>query len=87
MLGDNAGLENLLAEFESLARRQPPLDSTKPVYSGRCKRLIEDLHEPFTNEQRWAIAQRFLDEEREEAIKQHLAYLVQQGIVRLEEHD
>jgi hypothetical protein len=35
------------------------------------------------NEERWAIAQRFLDEEREEAIKQHLAYLVSQGIVKI----
>jgi len=34
--------------------------------SDRAKRLIEALHEPFTNEQRWDIAQEFLDEQEQE---------------------
>lgn len=35
------------------------------LISDRAKALIAALHEPFTNEARWEIAQRFLDEERE----------------------
>lgn len=34
------------------------------MISERAKQLIEALHEPFSNEERWEIAQRFLDEER-----------------------
>lgn len=36
--------------------------------SPRARALIEALHEPTSNEERWALAQRFLDEERDEAI-------------------
>jgi hypothetical protein len=35
--------------------------------SDRAKRLIEALHEPHSLDARWAIAERFLAEERDEA--------------------
>lgn len=37
--------------------------------SDRAKRLIEALHEPSSNEDRWRVAQTFLDAEGAEAIQ------------------
>ena len=37
--------------------------------SDRARRLIAALHEPFSNEDRWQIAQQFLDEEKDEIVR------------------
>jgi len=38
----------------------------------RARRLNEALHDVFSNEQRWEIIDRFLKEEREEAVREGL---------------
>lgn len=40
--------------------------------SPRARRLVEALHEPTSNEERWEIVETFLAEEREETLERVL---------------
>jgi len=47
------------------------------VPTERARRLIEALHEPTSNEERWSIADRYLSEEREETLDRVLGKTVE----------
>jgi hypothetical protein len=57
------------------------------VISDRAKALVEALHEPFSNEKRWIIAQKFLDEEKAEATKAPLGATLAERIAQTRGHE